>query len=618
MYVKKVRKRNGKTNKIYEYIHLVENIRTEKGPRQRLVLNLGNLDIYSTQYKAFAKRVEDILTGQRSFIELDTGLEKQAHAAAEKIFRKQAREIGEEAETDYQSVDVNSLESQTHRSIGPEYVCHAIWEELGLNDFFARRGVTRHVLPLMEALVVGRLVDPGSERYTKGWVERRSALYELAGSPLRPSLNSYYRAGDRLYGLKEELEKHLSGVERDLFSLTERMYFFDLTNSYFEGKGAKNPKAAWGRSKEKRNDCKLVALGLIIDECGFSKYSELFAGNQFEGETLEGMIRELECQLPDTVRDKTVVVDAGIATEENIGWLKEKGYHYVVVNRGNPPFEGEYEGMEVIREDEGKGIRLEVKRYEHEGEVYVLCRSEQKVVKERSMRTRVEQLFVERLEYHRKGLRLPNRTKKYGKVVELVGRLREKYPRASKLYRVEVIPEGGKAADDPSLVAVDIVWKEKAGLYEEETGREGSYVLRTDRVDLSDKEIWETYNMLRQIEYAFKSMKSSLGLRPNFHQVEGRVDTHMFISVLAYHLLHIIEYRLRQKGDHRSWRTIRTVLKTHERLTIGYKQREGGDGAVRQQYVRINSTVEPEHMEIYRKLGLLGKPLPRKRIAVNQ
>jgi transposase len=165
-------------------------------------------------------------------------------------------------------------------------------------------------------------------------------------------------------------------------------------------------------------------------------------------------------------------------------------------------------------------------------------------------------------------------------------------------------------------VAVDIVWKKKAGLYEEETGREGSYVLRTDRVDLSDKEIWETYIMLRQIEYAFKSMKSSLGLRPNFHQIEGRVDTHMFISVLAYHLLHIIEYRLRQKGDHRQWATIRNVLKTHERLTIGYKRKEE-DGTVRQQYVRINSQVEPEHMEVYRKVGLSGIPLPRKRLAIN-
>jgi len=616
MYVKKVRKRNGKTQKVYEYIHLVENVRTEKGPRQRLILNLGNLDIYPTQYKAFAKRVEDILTGQRSFLDLDTRLEKQAHAAAEKIFRKQAQEITEREETDYQSVDVNSLETETHRSIGPEYVCHSVWDELKMNEFFAKQGISRNVIPLIAALVMGRLIDPGSERYTKQWVERRSALFELTGNPLRPSLNSYYRAGDRLYAVKEELEKHLSQVEKDLFSLSERMFFFDLTNTYFEGQGLKNLKAQWGRSKEKRDDCKLVTLGLIVDECGFSKYSQLFAGNQFEGETLAGMIKGLEGHLPEGAQDKTIVMDAGIAKKENIGWLKEKGYHYVVVNRGKVPFEEDYSGMEVIKEDESKGIRLEVKRYKHEGEVYILCRSEQKAAKETSMRTRVEQLFLERLEYYKKGLSLPNRTKRYQKAVELIGRLKEKYPKASKLYTVDVLPEEGKAADDPGLVAVDIVWKKKAGLYEDETGREGSYVLRTDRVDLSDKEIWETYIMLRQIEYAFKSMKSSLGLRPNFHQIEGRVDTHMFISVLAYHLLHIIEYRLRQKGDHRQWATIRNVLKTHERLTIGYRRKEE-DGTVGQQYVRINSQVEPEHMEVYRKLGLSGMPLPRKRIVVN-
>ena len=273
--------------------------------------------------------------------------------------------------------------------------------------------------------------------------------------------------------------------------------------------------------------------------------------------------------------------------------------------------------MEVIREDEGRGIKVEVKRYKHEGEAYILCRSESKAAKETGMRTRVEKLFLGRLEYYKRGLSLPNRTKKYRKVVELIGKLKEKYPKASKLYEVEVRPEKGKEASEPSIRAIDIVWEKKAGLYEEETDREGSYVLRTDRLDLSDKEIWETYIMLEQIEYAFKSMKSSLGLRPNFHQIEGRVDAHMFISVLAYHLLHIIEYRLRQKGDHRSWGTIRNVLKTHERLTIGYKVKDD-DGSVRKEYIRINSRLEPEHIEIYRKLGLSGRPLSRKKLVKNQ
>lgn len=617
MYIKKVRKQNGKTKKVYEYIHLVENIRTEKGPRQRLILNLGNLDIYATQYKAFAKRVEDILTGQRSFIDLDTRLEKQAQAAAEKIFRKQAKEIRDKAEADYQTVDVNSLATEMHRSIGPEYVCHCVWKELKMNEFLTSHGNSRNVIPLMEALVVGRLVEPGSERYTKQWVEKRSALFELTGNPLRPSLNSYYRAGDRLYAIKDELEQHLSGVEKDLFSLSERMFFFDLTNTYFEGAMLMNPKAQWGRSKEKRDDCKLVALGLIVDECGFSKYSQLFAGNEFEGETLEGMVGALEQHLPEGAGDRTIVADAGIASEENVGWLKEKGYHYVVVNRGRLPCEEDYRGMEVIKEDERKGIRLEVKRFVHEGEVYILCRSEQKKAKEASMRIRVEQLFLERLEYYKRGLSLPNRTKRYQKVVELVGRLKEKYPKASKLYDVRVIPEEGKASNDPGIRCVDMVWQKKAGLYEEDTGREGSYILRTDRLDLNDREIWEIYVMLRQIEYAFKSMKSSLGLRPNFHQLEDRIDTHMFISVLAYHLLHIIEYRLRQKGDHLRWDTICNILKTHERVTVGYRIKEE-DGTVRQEYIRMSSKPEAEHLEIYRKLGLSGRALPRKRTSRNQ
>jgi len=136
-------------------------------------------------------------------------------------------------------------------------------------------------------------------------------------------------------------------------------------------------------------------------------------------------------------------------------------------------------------------------------------------------------------------------------------------------------------------------------------------------MDLSDEEIWSIYIMLRQIEYAFISMKSCLGLRPNFHQKEDRVDTHMFISVVAYHILHMIENRLKAGGDHRKWSTIRNILSTHERITIGYKIKKE-NGTIRQKYVRLNSRLEPEHLEIYNMFGLSGVPLPRKRLVYNQ
>ena len=235
------------------------------------------------------------------------------------------------------------------------------------------------------------------------------------------------------------------------------MVFIDLNNTYFEGRSDKNPKAKRGHSKEGRKDCKLVTLVLIIDEMRFAKYSQLFPGNQAEGETLAGMINSMKRNIPFSAKDHTIVIDAGIATAENIKWLKENNYHYIAVNRGKTPIDLDYTQMEVIKEDETKGIKIEVKRFVHEQEVYVLCKSKQKAAKETSIRKRVEDLFLERLKYYKVGLSIPRRTKKYNKVIELIGRLKEKYPGAAKLYTVEVIPEKDKPATNPDLLTKKII-----------------------------------------------------------------------------------------------------------------------------------------------------------------
>jgi transposase len=616
MYIRKVKKRNGRTKKIYEYLQLVESIRTDNGPRQRLVLNLGNLDLHPSQYSAFAQRVESILTGQINLFEIDKNLEKYAQDTAKKIFKKQAYEISSDDKALFQNIDTNSIDAGDTRCIGPEYICHSIWNELNLYEFFSSRGIPGDTISLIESLVVGRLIEPASERHTKEWSQKRSAIFELTGNPFKKSLSSYYRAGDRLYSQKDELEEHLSSQERDIFSLSEKMFFFDLTNTYFEGDALKNPKAKRGRSKEKRSDCKLVTLGLVIDEIGFSKYSKVFPGNQTEWLTLEGMIEELEKNTPSLEKKRTIVMDAGVAVKKNIELLQEKGYHYIVVNRGDEPFDRDFTDMQVVREDVKNGIKIEVKRFMEGEEAYILCRSEKKQGKETGIRTRAENLFLERLEYYRNGLSLRNRTKNYKKTIENIGRLKGKYPKAAKLYEVDVIPEDDKSADDSTLCAIDITWKKKEDLYEKHIQGEGSYVLRTDRLDLSDIEIWETYIMLTRIEYAFRCMKSTLGLRPNFHQIENRVDAHLFISVLAYHILNIIENRLRSKGDNRTWATIRDIMKTHQRLTISYNVMTE-ENKIQKQFMRINSILEPEQMEIYRRLELNPVPLPRKKFVRN-
>ncbi len=153
----------------------------------------------------------------------------------------------------------------------------------------------------------------------------------------------------------------------------------------------------------------------------------------------------------------------------------------------------------------------------------------------------------------------------------------------------------------------------KEDRYDEQTQNEGTYILHTNRCDLTDQQIWQTYSMLGRIETAFKDLKSHLGLRPNFHQKGKRVDAHMFISALAYHLMHAIEYKLRLTGDSRSWWTIKTILRNHERITIEYVSKDD-EGALRNNTVRVNSRLEPEHLEIYAKLGLSGKALERRRL----
>ena len=613
MYIKKVKKSNRGAKKVYEYLHLVENVRTANGPRQRLILNLGRLDIPQDQYKDLANCVEALLTGQNTLFSSDSFIEKHARKAVEKIREKHAKEqpFDNKAKSEndehavFKQVDVASLDATQVRSLGAEYVCHCQWNELQFNETLIQNGISKHLLPLIEALVVGRLVSPGSELHTWQWAMNYSSIFELTGNPLRPSLNSLYRAGDRLFQLKNSLEQALAVQEKNLFSLQERMCFFDLTNTYFEGQANGNAKAKRGRSKEKRSDCKLLTLALVVDEQGFPKYSNLYPGNQAESKTLKEIIESLIEIRPSLAKDRTVIIDAGIATKDNISYLKENHFHYIVVNRGNGNFIApDTDKMQLIRQTDQYSV--EVKRKQIEDEAFLLCRSTARRGKDKGIRTRQENLFIERLQYYLDGLSKKGRTKSYPKIIEMIGRLREKYPRASKVYDVEVIPE-----DKPNKVvkAKDIVWQKKSQ-YDELSKFDGCYVLRTDRLDLSDKEIWETYVMLTQIESAFRSMKSSLGLRPNFHQVEHRADAHMFIAVLAYHILHSIEFKLRQHGDHRLWATIRDVLSTHQRLSIEYDVKE--QGRVCRHHLRLCSAAEPEHKQIYDHLGLSQVPLPRK------
>jgi hypothetical protein len=181
MYIKKVRKSNRNSKKVYEYLHLVENVRTDKGPRQRMILNLGALDVPAEQYKELANCIEALLTGQQQLFSPSPEIGKHARKALRQInTKKSSEQKGAKTESDrafkavYQTVDASSMQAGEVRPLGPEYVCHSIWNELKFNEILMANGVSKHVLPLLEALVIGRLVSPGSELHTWNWARKRA------------------------------------------------------------------------------------------------------------------------------------------------------------------------------------------------------------------------------------------------------------------------------------------------------------------------------------------------------------------------------------------------------------------------------------------------------------
>jgi len=350
MFIREV-KQKGKKGKQYIYHRLCEAIRTEAGPRQRSIINLGTLSLPKEKWSHFASRIAANIKGQISFLEEDAEIESLAYYHAQRILNKEhsGRDNLPVAE-----VLLNTLEVIDSRTIGAEGVGLSWFRYLKFDNLFSRLGFSIRQRNLAIASILGRLIFPGSERRTGFWIKRLSGLGELLGTDFKGiSRNSLYEITDLIYQNKEEIEKHLGEQEQDLFNLGEHIILYDLTNTYFEGQACGNKKARFGRSKDKRSDCRLVTLGLIVDEHGFPKKTRLFAGNQGESQTLKEMVLELAKGCMHHDKPITVVIDAGIASEENLAMLTEEGIYYIVVSKKSYPFPEEEE-LETIIEKKSK------------------------------------------------------------------------------------------------------------------------------------------------------------------------------------------------------------------------------------------------------------------------
>lgn len=646
MFIRRKKKIDTFTKQEYTSYQLVESFRTERGPRQRILLNLGsNLEQFSdTELKELANCIENKYNGLQSLIKYSKEIESLAKTYILMLARKDSQPSlpitpDDNSEVpDYATVDLKTLSNEHCRSIGIENILYKAARDLEIPTKLAQLGFSESQVQIAIANIIARAANPASELATHEWLNNNTALNELMNFDFKTSsLYKLYQASDNLMKHKEAIEKHLSTVEKVLFKLDEKIILYDLTNTYFEGLAKGNKKAKFARSKERRSDCPLVAMGLILDADGFPKRSEFFEGNVSESKTFQQMIRQLDSN--NLVFKPMIAMDAGIATDENILWLQKNKYPYVVVNRKKTQVMPQDVPHELVKEEVGSRVWIakktvktesskapelnnkdfpetqqndvpvadqkDAQKSEQTEETFLYCRSEARERREGRMKTKKEQLFEDELKKLDEGLsKTTNTIKKYDKVLEKVGKLREKYKKVAPYYEVEV------SKDIKSELAIKITWEKNENKASKKLT--GVYCLRSQSTNISDKELWGIYMMLTELEDAFRYMKSELGLRPVFHQKENRVDGHIFITILAYHLTHVIRKKLKVAGINLRWENIRMAMSTQVRITTCMKRVDG-------ELVKIRNTSKADafQKQIYDALGMTYEPLKSVRIRDN-
>ena len=599
MFIRRTRTSSRKTGDSYETFRLVEAVREGRTVKQRTILNLGpHFDVPQEDWAGLAARIDELLHGQEGFLGVSGDVEAVAQRYAAQIIARVGQETEEtpvELSERFQDVDLATLELVRPRSVGVEHAAFSALRELGVPEKLAELGLNRPQIAAAVGNIIGRIVAPASERATHDWLQHRSALGELNGYDYEGmDLQQLYRSADNLLKHRDALETHIFGAAQQLFSFKETITLYDLTNTYFEGVAAGNPLAHRGHSKEKRSDCPLVTLGLVLDVSGFPRRSRIFAGNVTEATTLETMLAEL-----GAVAGTNVVMDAGIATEANLAWLTQHGYRYVVVSRKRQrQFDPEQAPEQAIEVQTAGNMPIHVQRVDdpETGETLLYCHSPARAEKDQAIDAKKAAGFEAAMHKLVAGLATPHGSKNPAKIGERIGRAKQKYPRAAQHYKIEVtLDEAGK-----SVTAIS--WS-KSPRPNSAVTHPGVYCLRTTMTERDDATLWRIYSMLTNLESVFRSLKTDLGLRPVYHQIERRVEGHLYISVLAYCVIHTMRLRLKAEGIDDAWNTIRNTLSTQVRITTTLKRRDG-----RTVHVRKASRPEPRQQTIHAALRLTANP----------
>lgn len=491
------RKKNGKR---HAYWALVESYRTERGPRQRVVAYLGELD-------------------EKGRLGVKYSAEGNRRSCQQKLFDK--------VKPEWVEVDTSRVRVENCRDFGGPWLGLELVRQLGLDDFLAktipsgREEIPWAVMALV--LVLSRLCEPSSELHIAEHFYKQTALSELLGvSPEKVNEQRLYRALDMLLAYKERLEVFLKNRLGTLFGLEYDLLLYDVTSTYFEGEAKANPLAKRGYSRDHRPDCKQVCIGLVVSKCGMPLGYEVFAGNRTDVTTLEEIVETMEQRYGKA--DRIWALDRGMISADNMKFLQAEGRRYIV---GTPrgmlkQFERELlaQDWQAIRD----GLEVKLCASPDGKETFILCRSGDRREKEKAMHERFEKRIEEGLDKISQSC--AKRKHRIVTIAKRVGKLLGRNTRAAGLFETDVI-EGRDGRAKLVWEKVE-TWRDWANL------SEGCYLLRSNVNDWSAEDLWQAYIQLTEAEAAFRIQKSDLRIRPVWHQKEERVLAHILVCFLAY------------------------------------------------------------------------------------
>ncbi len=622
-----------------QILQLLESYRDGEGrSKHRLILSFGNLALPKDIWPIVVEALENKIYGRITLPIVPYQYSSNVLEWIDLIYNQYTRKYSDnsskinnssqqvsspktpskEKEDVIDGVIVSKVTHHTTTSLGTELLGYYAWQELDISSCLSDCGFNNSQINMAALSTINRLVDPMGEYAIATDYIHNSSLPELMNySYSTIDLEGrLYRVSDKLLKYSQVIEKHLYKKQHIHFNFEDTIILYDLTNTHFEGTCENNPKAKRGKNKQKRNDCPQIVIGIMYNSLGFEVGHKIFEGNQSDSTSLKIMLKELDelknkksQQLSLALEPTLVILDGGIATKGNLQYLRENNYDYLV-NDSRQQRKKHYDDfieekgfVDISTTDNKNKVRVKMLSEHYESdkksspydEAVLLCYSEGRRLKETAILSNAEERFLTALEKLKKRIKA-GRLKDETKILKQIGKLASQHKRVNKYYTVEYNKKTG------------LTWVSNDKQREEADELMGCYVLRTSVLDMKSESLWHLYMTLTRAEEGFKILKHNLGLRPNGHHKEDRVDGHVFITIIAYHLLKFLLYKLELTGLIKNWESIRRLMRTHSYATVKLPTKEG-------LIHEIRKPGEPDERQkdIYRRLGINWQNLPEKR-----